>query len=87
MLRGHTERIPCFSLFMCTILTLPSKLVLFQPSSFLSFTLPILSSIAPGAIGCVQWLAGVIAQHKYTPKIALWYSFLLDAEHVLVAPG
>ena len=46
---GSSEWIPCFVLLACTAFALPIKLSLTQPTCFLTFTLPILSLIPPGA--------------------------------------
>ena len=43
LLMGSSEWIPCFDLLACLAFGLPIKLSLFQPTSFLTFTLPVLS--------------------------------------------
>jgi len=40
---GSSEQVPCFSLLVCAAFVIPIKLSLYQPLSFLTFTLPILS--------------------------------------------
>jgi len=51
---GSRELIPCFTLLVHTAFALPIKLFLSQPTSFLTFTLAILSFIPPG----VKWASG-----------------------------
>ena len=56
LLMGRSESIPCFALLVCTAFALPIKLSLSQLTSFLTFTLPILSSIPPGGQPVSSWV-------------------------------
>ena len=69
---GSSEWIPYFALLACTAFALPIKLFLSQPTSFLTFTLLILSPIPPWrewASGCVVLSCQLRLNHDSTSDV------------------